>query len=56
MMPLFAAMIALLIWRGPEWNLVADAFRLVELEWVILAIALNLLSVVVRAAAWNQVI
>ena len=44
------------IWRGPEWNLVADAFRLVELEWVVLAIALNLMSVVARAAAWNQVI
>lgn len=56
MIALFAAAIVLLIWRGPEWNLVADAFRLVELEWVILAIALNLLSVVARAAAWNQVI
>ena len=56
MVPLFAAMVVLLVWRGPEWGLVADAFRLVELEWVILAIALNLLSVVARAAAWNQVI
>jgi uncharacterized protein (TIRG00374 family) len=56
MVALFAVMIALLIWRGPEWSLVADAFRLVELEWVVLAIALNLMSVVARAAAWNQVI
>ena len=52
----FAAMVVLLIWRGPEWNLVADAFRLVEFEWVVLAIALNLMSVVARAGAWNQVI
>jgi glycosyltransferase 2 family protein len=52
----FVATLVLLIWRGPEWNLVADAFRLVELEWVVLAIALNLVSVVARAAAWNQVI
>jgi glycosyltransferase 2 family protein len=56
MVALFAAAIVLLIWRGPEWNLVADAFRLVELEWVVLAIALNLLSVVARAAAWHRVI
>jgi glycosyltransferase 2 family protein len=54
--PAFAAMVVLLIWRGPEWNLVADAFRLVEFEWVVLAIALNLLSVVARAGAWHRVI
>ena len=35
-------MIALLVWRGPEWSLVADAFRLVAWEWVVAAIALNL--------------
>jgi uncharacterized protein (TIRG00374 family) len=56
MIPAFAAMIVLLIWRGPEWNLVADAFRFVEWEWVVAAIALNLLSVVARAAAWHRVI
>jgi len=56
LIPAFLATVVLLVWRGPEWNLVADAFRLVELEWVVLAIALNLLSVVARAAAWNQVI
>ena len=43
-------MIVLLIWRGPEWNLVGDAFRLVEWKWVVAAIGLNLLSVVARAA------
>ena len=49
-------MIGLLVWRGPEWNLVADAFRFVAWEWVVAAIALNLVSVVARAAAWERVI
>jgi len=56
MLPLFAAAVALLVWRGPEWGLVADAFRLVVWEWVVVAILLNLLSVVARAAAWDRVI
>jgi glycosyltransferase 2 family protein len=56
MVVLFAAMIVLLIWRGPEWNLVGDAFRLVDWKWVVAAIALNLLSVVARAGAWHRVI
>jgi hypothetical protein len=46
----------LLFWRGPDWNLVADAFRLVAWEWVIAALALNLLSVLARALAWQKVI
>jgi uncharacterized protein (TIRG00374 family) len=56
MVLLFAAMIVLLIWRGPEWSLVGDAFRLVEWTWVVAAIALNLMSVVARSAAWHRVI
>jgi glycosyltransferase 2 family protein len=55
-LPAFAALVALLVWRGPDWNLVADAFRLVAWEWIVAAIALNLLSVVARAAAWDRVI
>jgi uncharacterized membrane protein YbhN (UPF0104 family) len=54
--PAFAVMIGLLVWRGPEWNLVANAFRFVVWHWVVAAIALNLLSVVARAAAWDRVI
>ena len=54
--PALAGMVVLLVWRGPEWGLVADAFRLVVWEWVVVAILLNLLSVVARAAAWNRVI
>jgi glycosyltransferase 2 family protein len=55
-LPAFAAVVALLVWRGPDWGLVADAFRLVVWEWIVAAIALNLLSVVARAAAWDRVI
>jgi glycosyltransferase 2 family protein len=51
-----AGFIALVWWRGPEWSLVADAFTVVRWEWVALAIALNLTSVVVRAIAWRTVI
>jgi uncharacterized membrane protein YbhN (UPF0104 family) len=49
-------MIALLIWRGPDWNLVADAFRFVAWHWIVAALALNLVSVVARACAWERVI
>ena len=52
----FGGMAALLWWRGPEWQLVADAFRLVEWNWIVLAIALNLASVFARALAWQTVI
>jgi glycosyltransferase 2 family protein len=56
LVPAFAVMIGLLVWRGPEWNLVADAFRFVVWRWVVAAIALNLVSVVARAAAWDRII
>ena len=47
---------ALFWWRGPDWGTVGHAFDAVRWEWVVLAIALNLISVVVRAAAWRTVI
>ncbi len=46
----------LIVWRGPPWGLVRDAFTLVVWEWVVAAIGLNLLSVVVRSLAWRTVI
>ena len=52
----FAGMIAFFVWHGPDWGLVADAFRFVAWQWVVAAIALNLLSVIARAGAWNKVI
>ena len=46
----------LLFERGPSWHDLAAAFTAVEWQWVVLAIALNLVSVVMRALAWRTVI
>jgi uncharacterized membrane protein YbhN (UPF0104 family) len=51
-----AAIVALAWWRGPEWGTVGDAFKRVSWSWVAVALALNLLSVVIRAWAWRTVI
>ena len=51
-----AGLFALVWWRGPAWGDVKDAFTLVRWEWVLVAIGLNLLSVLVRAVAWSTVI
>jgi uncharacterized membrane protein YbhN (UPF0104 family) len=52
-----AAGIAVLVWwRGPDWGAVGNAFRSVRWEWVVVAILLNLVSVVARAFAWRTVI
>jgi uncharacterized protein (TIRG00374 family) len=53
---LLGVAIVMLWWRGPEWGLVANAFRLVEWRWILAAMGLNLLSVVARALAWRTVI
>jgi glycosyltransferase 2 family protein len=47
---------ALVWWRGPDWGTVVHAFDAVRWQWVVVAIALNLVSVVVRANAWRTVI
>ena len=51
-----AGLVALVWWRGPDWGAVLHAFDAVEWYWVVVAIGLNLLSVLVRALAWNTVI
>jgi uncharacterized protein (TIRG00374 family) len=43
-------------WRGPDWNTVYHAFDFVSWRWVIVAVLLNLLSVLARAWAWNVTI
>jgi uncharacterized protein (TIRG00374 family) len=48
--------VALFIWRGPSLHALGTAFTAVRWQWVAIAIAFNLLSVVVRALAWNTVI
>jgi glycosyltransferase 2 family protein len=53
---MFAVAISLIWWRGPDWHLVRDTFTIVRWPWVVVAVALNLASVVVRALAWNTVI
>jgi len=50
---LLAVSIALVIWRGPDWNAVHDAFTAVSWPWVAVAIGLNLLSVVARSISWH---
>jgi uncharacterized protein (TIRG00374 family) len=55
-LPVFVAAGLLLWWRGPDWGSVGDAFTVVAWWWVVAAIAINLLSVVVRALAWDTVI
>jgi glycosyltransferase 2 family protein len=49
-------LVALLLWRGPAWSGIVDAFTAVEWPWVAAAVGLNLLSVVARAFAWKIVI
>jgi glycosyltransferase 2 family protein len=52
-----AAGVGLLVWwRGPDWGTVWHAFDTVEWKWVVVAILLNLLSVIVRAFAWHTII
>jgi uncharacterized protein (TIRG00374 family) len=53
---LMAGVVALFIWRGPSFRAIGDAFTAVVWEWVVVAIAFNLLSVVARALAWSTVI
>jgi uncharacterized protein (TIRG00374 family) len=47
---------ALFWWRGPSLHAIGTAFTSVRWQWVVVAIAFNLLSVVVRALAWTTVI
>ena len=48
--------IALVVWHGPDWTAVHDAFTAVSWPWVAIAIGLNLLSVVARSVSWHTCI
>jgi uncharacterized membrane protein YbhN (UPF0104 family) len=48
--------VVLVVWRSPDAGVLERAFRAVEWEWVAVAVAVNLFSVIVRARAWNVVI
>ena len=53
---MLAVVAFLLIWRGPDWNEVLDAFTFVEWWWIVAAIALNVCSVCARCLSWHVVI
>jgi uncharacterized protein (TIRG00374 family) len=55
-LPVLAGAIALFVFHGPNWHQVHDAFTVVRWEWVVAAIALNLVSVLARALAWQTAI
>lgn len=55
-LPLLAVAGVLLWWRGPDWDLVVNAFTIVEWWWIAFALALNLASVGARAVAWRTVV
>jgi glycosyltransferase 2 family protein len=43
-------------WRGPDWSTVWHAFDSVSWRWVLLAVFINLLSIVARSIAWRLTI
>jgi glycosyltransferase 2 family protein len=55
-LPVIVAAVVLVVWRGPDLGLVERAFRAVAWEWVVLAVLVNLASIVVRAIAWKIVV
>jgi uncharacterized protein (TIRG00374 family) len=55
-LPVAAAVGALLWWRGPSWSAIGDAFTIVRWQWVLVAIGFNLVSVLARSLAWRTVI
>lgn len=53
---LIAGMVVLFVRRGPDWNLVYHAFDFVVWRWIILAVLINLLSVVARSISWDLIV
>jgi uncharacterized membrane protein YbhN (UPF0104 family) len=51
-----AALAGLFWWRRGSLTTIGSAFSAVKWEWVVVAILLNLLSVIARALAWTTVI
>jgi uncharacterized membrane protein YbhN (UPF0104 family) len=47
---------AALWWRGPDWRAVWHAFDFVSWWWVVLAVAINLASIVARSISWRLTI
>jgi uncharacterized membrane protein YbhN (UPF0104 family) len=53
---LLAGFVILFIRRAPDWNTVYHAFDIVVWRWIVLAVLINLLSVVARSVAWDLVV
>lgn len=53
---MLGAVVYWLVWHGPDWDLVGDAFTVVEWWWIAAAIALNVCSVGARCLSWHVVI
>jgi uncharacterized protein (TIRG00374 family) len=51
-----AAAVGLVLWHGPDLSLLGDAFRAVSWGWVVVAVGINLVSVIVRSWAWTVVL
>ncbi len=51
-----AALAAAVVLTGPDLGVVGDAFQLVDWAWVVLAVLVNVASIVVRSVAWKIVI
>jgi uncharacterized protein (TIRG00374 family) len=53
---LLVVAIAAIWWRGPDWQAVWDAFDFVSWWWVVVAVAINLASIVARSISWRLTI
>jgi len=53
---LLGALVGVVWWRHGSLSSIGSAFSAVRWQWVVVAIAFNLVSVVVRALAWTTVI
>lgn len=53
---ILAGLLLLAVFRGPEASRVGEALRYVSWDWVVVAILINLISVVFRSIAWKIVL
>jgi glycosyltransferase 2 family protein len=51
-----AAAFGAIWWRGPDWGTVWHAFDSVSWRWVIVAVGINLLSIIARSISWRLTI
>lgn len=51
-----AAVVALLVFRGPDWGAVGHALTQMRWSWALGAVGINLVSALVRGLAWRTVV